>query len=699
MDRKPRNYWNYEHCYEESMKYTSRVDFSRGSNGAYDSARKNGWLNDFDWLISDSKPDGYWTYETCYTEAKKYSCVSEFCRGSSGAYDKAMTNKWLKDYTWFKRPDNYNKKWNQETCFEEAKKYNNRSAFMDGSTGAYQVALKNGWLDDYTWMKRPEAKNKKWTLEICLEEAKKYGSMKAFRENNKSAYEVCVKNHWLDNFDSLYVDRAKRGTWNNYDNCYNEAKKYESIADFIKQSSACYQASLTNGWINDYFWLKREYVERGTWQIYENCYNEALKYEIRSQFKKNAPSAYKSAKEHKWLEEFEWLKDERLNVVDGKIDCVYAYEFKEQNSVYVGRTLMKRTRKRDIEHLFKEDSVSRFAKINDIPVPEMKILEDNLTIKEGAEHEGMWIERYRSLGWNILNKAKAGSLGGLNKIKWNKDTCYALALECKTIGEIKKRSYTAYEKSIKNGWINDYVWLEPDIHKKPVKKRVVLSEEECRNEALKYDTLTKFHNGSYTAYRIAKENDYLKDYTWFKTRKPKITRELCEETARKYSTKKEFYDAEPSIYRFCVKNGLMDEFIWLKSLKRHWTYEKCYDIAKNYSFRNDFKRGDEGAYHAACAYGWIEDYKWLKQKLKHWTYEECLELAKKYKTKASFLKNEPKAFASSRHNGWIDEFVWLADGRLYDSDGNKKDKYKNHTSIKEEPLDSQSIKSYVGFVS
>ena len=674
MNKKPRNYWNYEHCCEESLKYTSRAAFSRGSSGAYAAACKFGWLDDFDWLVSDSKPDGYWNYETCFEEAKKYTCVTEFSRGSSGAYDKAMTNKWLKDYTWFKRPENYNKKWNQETCFEEAKKYNNRSAFMEGSVGAYQVALKNGWLDDYSWMKRPEAKNRKWTLEICLEEAKKYGSMKAFRENNKSAYEVCVKNHWLDNFNFLYIDRAQRGTWDVYENCYNEAKKYKTLAEFIEKASACYQSSLTNDWIKDYTWLEREYVARGTWQVYENCYNEALKYKTRHEFKKGANSAYHSARIHGWLESFVWLKDERIDMIKGKIDCVYVYEFKDLNSVYVGRTLMKRKRKRDIEHLFKEDTVSRFARANDVPLPEMKILEENLSIKEGAEHEALWIEKYKEEGWNILNKAKAGSLGGLNKIKWTKESCYNLALECKTIREFKKRSYTAYEKSIKNKWANDYVWMVPDTPVvKASKPRITLSEEECRNEALKYDTLTKFHDGYYTTYRIAKENGYLKDYTWFKKRETlEITKEQCEEISRKYITKKEFSEAEPSIYRFCLKKGYIDEFVWLKSLKTHWTYETCYAVAKEYNSRNEFKKGNESAYAAARANGWINDYIWLKPKLKHWTYEECLELAKQYKTKAEFLKNEPKAFASARHNGWMNKFDWLLDGRLYDSNGNRK---------------------------
>jgi hypothetical protein len=42
------------------------------------------------------------------------------------------------------------KKWYDDNCKEEAKKYKTRNEFQKGSRGAYKVALKNKWLDDYT---------------------------------------------------------------------------------------------------------------------------------------------------------------------------------------------------------------------------------------------------------------------------------------------------------------------------------------------------------------------------------------------------------------------------------------------------------------------------------------------------------------------------------------------------------------------
>lgn len=84
---------------------------------------------------------------------KKYKAKSEFAKRSGGAYNLARKNGWLNDYTWFKTPE-IKRKWNRETCRNEAKKYNSRSEFAKNSRVAYQVARKNGWLGDYTWFNK-----------------------------------------------------------------------------------------------------------------------------------------------------------------------------------------------------------------------------------------------------------------------------------------------------------------------------------------------------------------------------------------------------------------------------------------------------------------------------------------------------------------------------------------------------------------
>ena len=44
--RKPIGYWTKERCKEETLKYNTRSEFQKGSESAYQAARKNGWLDD-----------------------------------------------------------------------------------------------------------------------------------------------------------------------------------------------------------------------------------------------------------------------------------------------------------------------------------------------------------------------------------------------------------------------------------------------------------------------------------------------------------------------------------------------------------------------------------------------------------------------------------------------------------------------------
>ena len=45
-------------------------------------------------------------------------------------------------------------KWTEENCLEEAKKYTTLKDFINNSKRAYRVSLKNSWISNYTWLKR-----------------------------------------------------------------------------------------------------------------------------------------------------------------------------------------------------------------------------------------------------------------------------------------------------------------------------------------------------------------------------------------------------------------------------------------------------------------------------------------------------------------------------------------------------------------
>ena len=52
-------------------------------------------------------------------------------------------------------------KWTYEKCLEESKKYKSRSEFSKNNKTAYNASIRNKWINDFVWLKRPENKKKK----------------------------------------------------------------------------------------------------------------------------------------------------------------------------------------------------------------------------------------------------------------------------------------------------------------------------------------------------------------------------------------------------------------------------------------------------------------------------------------------------------------------------------------------------------
>lgn len=269
---------------------------------------------------------------------------------------------------------------------------------------------------------------------------------------------------------------------------------------------------------------------------------------------------------------------------------------------------------RDYQHIFGEDSVSIFAKENNTPVPKMKILETDLTLEEGSKKEGIWIELYKKDGWNILNKAKAGSIGrlGKGKSKYTDEFCSNLSKECSDRSEFKEKYPQAYKTSLKMGWIDNYTWLR-NTNSATINngRKRKYSYQFCYEEAKKYNTITDFERGNKGACRAARANGWIKDYTWFTLLKhEKWNKETCYEEAKKYKTLDDF--RLTSCYAVACKNKWIDDYVWLKrkhTRRGFWQdYNNCKEEAKKYKTRNEFARKSSAAYNFSCKNGWLDEF-------------------------------------------------------------------------------------------
>lgn len=94
-----------------------------------------------------------------------------------------------------------------------------------------------------------------------------------------------------------------------------------------------------------------------------------------------------------------------------KTDNIYIYLWEEFNTIYIGRTINPKGRHYAHKHR-KAELTYRFSSEHHVEHPKMVIIENDLTIEEGAEREKYWINYYRENKlYNVLNKSCGGQIG------------------------------------------------------------------------------------------------------------------------------------------------------------------------------------------------------------------------------------------------------------------------------------------------
>ena len=71
----------------------------------------------------------------------------------------------------------------------------------------------------------------------------------------------------------------------------------------------------------------------------------------------------------------------------------------------------------------------------------------------------------------------------MGKCKWDKETCLEEAHKYKSRGEFQKKSRSAYNAALKNGWLDDCTFEE---------QRKSWDKESCLEEAKKYNSRSEF---------------------------------------------------------------------------------------------------------------------------------------------------------------------------------------------------------------
>ena len=458
------------------------------------------------------------------------------------------------------------------------------------------------------------------------------------------------------------VENGKRLQKWTRDNCIEEARKYKTRGEFRNGNAGAYKYALEKGLLETFDWFKELKKPNGYWTK-ERCEEESRKYHSKKEFVKGCSAAHHAAVVNGWLDDFYWLIDQRIDIIRGRIDCVYVYIFEGMKVAYVGRTLMRRQKKRDKEHIFnfEVDNVARFAIEHHITVPPMKILESNLTLEEGLDREDYWRKWYEKQGYTMLNRSATGigkgSLGGISHGKWNRKTCYEEAKKYNSASEFERENASAYSAARINGWVKDYTWFDVLWEKK-------WDKDTCIKEAKKYKTRGEFQKNCKGGYRKAWEMGWLDEFDWLDSRQSVPAGYWdnyghCYEEAKKYKNRRRFQKGSMGAYMKALKNGWLNDYTWFEENKKpngYWNQETCYEEAKKYNSRSEFGKHSVRAYELALANGWIDEYTWFKPLTDFWTYEACKTEAAKYEKRSHFKAAQPGAYTKSRINGWLDDF-------------------------------------------
>lgn len=209
------------------------------------------------------------------------------------------------------------------------------------------------------------------------------------------------------------------------------------------------------------FWQKPEKHLKGSGCIkcyedsiisytYEECYEKAKQYKFLLDFKIENKKMYKYALSKHWIDDYNWINKMSYEDFKDKKRIIYAYEF-PNNVAYIGLTNWPE--RRDNQHRSKiiksKSSVREYSILNNIEVPEMKILEDNLTIVESQRAEQKWMDIYKQKGWSLINKVKAGSIGAQPSLKYTKEFIIEESKKYKNMQEMREKDRPCYNNMIK----------------------------------------------------------------------------------------------------------------------------------------------------------------------------------------------------------------------------------------------------------
>lgn len=243
----------------------------------------------------EKKPYGYWNVkENCILEAKNYKTLLEWSIKSSGSYQSAKRNDWLDECSLHMKKLF---RWTLELCMEDAKKYKTRSEWKRNSMNCYSASRRNGWYDQ------------------CVEHMVSLGNRKkrmvyCYIFPDKNVYVGLTGNENKRKTDHLVGDSGEKliSPVLKHINETNLIPQYIKISDYILETEARKIEILTIEQYKDNGYNLLNKVKGGSlggnYRIWneEKCIEVAKQYKTRTDWKRNSKGSHEFARTNGILE-------------------------------------------------------------------------------------------------------------------------------------------------------------------------------------------------------------------------------------------------------------------------------------------------------------------------------------------------------------------------------------------------------------
>ena len=433
------------------------------------------------------------------------------------------------------------------------------------------------------------------------------------------------------------------GYWNIKENCLNEAKKYATRVDLKKYNNTVYKKLSEKGWLQEAFENTPMQLKPVGYWTKEKCAEEALKYDTRNDFNKYSNSAYVKAANEKWLNE---ICDHMYRIGNKYNRCVYVYEFTDK-SAYIGLTYNIEQRQRD-RNFSKNDQVTKYRNKTGLE-PIRKQLTDYINADDAAKLEIYYIDKYKEDGWNVLNIANGGGLGG-GEPKWTYENCKNKIIQYEYLNDFIKYNENMYYSIRRKRWFDlldlipkkdsIQIKLEKDLIKNSLKSTKNVDIEYINNIlniASKFYSINIFKEQYINEYNyIISNNKYSELITIINNRRDTISLEEINKITINYKSFKEIFRNDRPLYNLIkyrkIESDVLQHTDYYKyDCKAKWTKERCIEAAIDCSSRKDYCKKYPGAYWMANKEGWLDEILPRKnKKSSYYTKEICLEHSKNY---------------------------------------------------------------------